>query len=576
MSTNAAAASPSTSATSAPSAAGPRTGGRLIVDALAAQGVERVFCIPGESYLAVLDALHDSGIDTVVCRHEGGAAMMAEAHGKLTGRPGVCMVTRGPGATNAAAGVHVAQQDSTPMVLLIGQIERGMRGRDAFQEVDYTHVFGTMAKWVAEIDSADRVPEMISRAFHVACSGRPGPVVLALPEDMLVETAEVAVAGPAVVAEPAAAPATLAAVADRLRRAKAPMIVAGGSRWTPKAAADLARLASEWDIPVACSFRRQMLMDHLHPCYAGDVGLGINPALLARLQAADVVLLLGGRLSEVPSQSYGLLDIPNPQAALIHVHPGPEELGRVYRAEIAVNATPGAFLAGLLAETAAQQPAWAGNAAAAHAAYLDWSGARPVVPGPVQMAPIMEWLQERLGPQAVVTNGAGNYATWIHRFWRFRGFGTQLAPTSGSMGYGLPAAVAAKLAQPERPVVCFAGDGCFQMTGLEFGTAVQAGAAVVVVVVDNGMYGTIRMHQEREYPGRISATSLRNPDFAGFARIYGGHGETVERTEDFAPAMERALAAGVPAIIHVRLDPEALTPARSLSDIRAAAVAAGR
>lgn len=553
-----------------------KTGGRLIVDSLAAQGVERVFCIPGESYLAVLDALHDSDIQTIVCRHEGGAAMMAEAHGKLTGRPGVCLVTRGPGATNAAAGIHVAQQDSTPMVLLVGQIERGMRGRDAFQEVDYTHLFGTMAKWAAEIDSADRVPEMISRAFHVACSGRPGPVVLALPEDMLVEEAEVAVASPALIAEPAAAPATLAAVAERLRRAEKPVIIAGGSRWTPEAAADLARFAEAWDIPVACSFRRQMLVDHLHPVYAGDVGLGINPALLARLKEADVVLLLGGRLSEVPSQSYGVLDIPTPQVSLIHVHPGPEELGRVYRPEIAVNATPGAFLAGILQQPTPDAPAWAGSAARAHADYQAWSGASPVVPGPVQMAPIMNWLQERLGPDAIVTNGAGNYATWIHRFWRFRRFGTQLAPASGSMGYGLPAAVAAKLAHPERPVVCFAGDGCFQMTGLEFGTAVQAGATVIVVLVDNGMYGTIRMHQEREYPGRVSATTLANPDFAGFARIYGGHGETVERTEDFAPAMERALAAGVPAILHVKLDPEALTPARSLSDIRAAAVAAGR
>ncbi len=553
-----------------------KTGGRLIVDALAAQGVDRVFCIPGESYLAVLDALHDAAIQTVVCRHEGGAAMSAEAHGKLTGRPGVCMVTRGPGATNAAAGIHVAQQDSTPMVLLIGQIERGMRGRDAFQEVDYTQVFGSIAKWVAEIDSPDRVPEMISRAFHVACSGRPGPVVLALPEDMLVEEAEVAVAAAAVIAEPAATPATMAAVADRLRVAKAPVIIAGGSRWTPEAVADLARFAEAWDLPVACSFRRQMLVDHLHPNYAGDVGLGINPALLARLKAADVVLLVGGRMSEVPSQSYDLLAIPSPQADLIHVHPGAEELGRVYRPAVAVNATPGAFLAAALALEAPTAPAWAGSAAAAHADYLAWSGARPQVPGPVQMAPMVEWLQERLGPTAIVTNGAGNYATWVHRFWRFRGFGSQLAPTSGSMGYGLPAAVAAKLAHPERPVVCFAGDGCFQMTGLEFGTAVQHGAAVLVVVVDNGMYGTIRMHQEREYPGRVSATTLHNPDFAAFARAYGGHGETVETTDAFAPAVERALASGKAAIIHVRLDPEALTPARSLSEIRAAAVAAGR
>lgn len=551
-----------------------KTGGRLIVDALAAQGVERVFCIPGESYLAVIDALHDSAIHTVVCRQEGGAAMMAEAHGKLTGRPGVCMVTRGPGATNAASGVHVAQQDSTPLVLLVGQIARGVRGRDAFQEVDYGRLYGGMAKWVAEIDTADRVPEMISHAFHVACSGRPGPVVLALPEDMLVEEADVPIPGPAVIAEPAATPATLAAVAERLRVARAPMVIAGGSRWTAEAAADLARFAGAWRIPVTCSFRRQMLMDHLHPCYAGDLGLGVNPALVERLKAADVVLLLGGRLSEVPSQGYEVLSVPEAQAALIHVHPGPEELGRVYRPEIAVNATPGAFLAGLLTHDAPTSPAWEGSAAEAHAAYETWSGARPQIPGAVQMAPIMEWLQQHLGAEAIVANGAGNFATWVHRFWRFRRFGSQLAPASGSMGYGLPAAVAAKLAEPERAVVCFTGDGCFQMTGQEFGTAVQAGAAIVVVVVDNGMYGTIRMHQEREYPGRVMATELRNPDFAALARAYGGHGETVARTEDFAPAFQRAQAAGVPAIVHLRLDPEALTPGRSLSDIRAAALVA--
>lgn len=545
-----------------------KTGGQLIVAALEAQGVQRVYGVPGESYLAVLDALHDSPIRTVITRHESGAAMMAEAEGKLTGRPGVCFVTRGPGATNAAAGIHVAQQDSTPLVVFVGQIERAMRGRDAFQEVDYRQMFGGMAKWVAEIDSAERVPEMVSRAFHTAMSGRPGPVVLALPEDMLVETADAPVAPAAVAAEPAPPPTHAQEAARLLAAARRPLVIAGGSRWTPDSAAALRSFAEAWRLPVACSFRRQMLFDHAHPLYAGDVGLGINPKLVARIRDADLLVLLGGRLSEVPSQSYGLLGIPDPGVPVIHVHPGAEELGRVYRPALAVNAVPGAFLDALAPLPAS--PAAADWAAGANADYHAWSDTPPTTPGAVQMGAVMAWLRDTLPDDAVITNGAGNYATWIHRFWRFRRFGTQLAPVCGSMGYGLPAAVAAKLAAPDRTVVCFAGDGCFQMTGLEFGTAAQEGANIIVVVVDNAMYGTIRMHQEREYPGRVSGTALRNPDFAALARAYGGHGETVERTEEFAPAFTRAQNAGRPAIIHVKIDGEALTPTRTLSQIRAA------
>lgn len=545
-----------------------KTGGQLIVAALEAQGVQRVYGVPGESYLAVLDALHDSSIRTVITRHESGAAMMAEAEGKLTGRPGVCFVTRGPGATNAAAGIHVAQQDSTPLVVFVGQIERAMRGRDAFQEVDYRQMFGGMAKWVAEIDSAGRVPEMISRAFHTAMSGRPGPVVLALPEDMLVETADAPVAAAAVAADPAPTPAHAQEAARLLAAARRPLVIAGGSRWTADAVAALRPFAEAWRVPVACSFRRQMLFDHTHPLYAGDVGLGINPKLVARIKDADLLVLLGGRLSEVPSQSYGLLGIPDPGVPVIHVHPGAEELGRVYRPALAVNAVPGAFLDALSSLPAT--PAAADWAAAANADYHAWSDTPPTTPGAVQMGAVMAWLRDTLPEDAVITNGAGNYATWIHRFWRFRRFGTQLAPVCGSMGYGLPAAVAAKLADPEKTVLCFAGDGCFQMTGLEFGTAAQEGANIIVVVVDNAMYGTIRMHQERDYPGRVTGTALRNPDFAALARAYGGHGETVVRTEEFAPAFTRAQNAGRPAIIHVKIDPEALTPTRTLSEIRAA------
>ena len=542
------------------------TGGELLARCLAEQGVERAFCVPGESYLALLDGLHGGPIDVVNARHEGGAAMMAEADGKLTGRPGVCFVTRGPGATNASAGVHIAQQDSTPMVLFVGQIGRDMKGRDAFQEVDYRAFYGSMAKWVAEIDNPDRIPEIVSHAWHVAMSGRPGPVVIALPEDMLRQAAA-ARPGPRVeVASPAPDAAGMAELGRLLAAAEAPVAVLGGSRWTPEDVAAMARFAESWDLPVACSFRRQMLFDAHHPNYAGDIGLGPNPKLTARIASSDLVLLIGARFSENPSQGFSLFDIPRPRQRLVHVHPGPEELGRIYVPALPVNATPGTFLA-----AAPQGPGGNGaRAAEAHADYLAWSETVRPNPGRVQLAEMMAYLRDRLPEDAVLTNGAGNYASWLHRFYRYRRFGTQLGPTSGSMGYGLPAAVAAKLRRPEVPVVCFAGDGCFQMHGFEFGTAVQAAAAVVVVVIDNGIYGTIRMHQEREYPGRVSATTLVNPDFAALARAFGGHGETVTETAEFAPAFERALAAGRPALVHVCIDPEAITPTTTLSALRSA------
>lgn len=549
-----------------------KTGGELLVEALERHGAERVFCVPGESYLAVLDALHDASIPVTVCRQEGGAAMMADAYGKLTGKPGICMVTRGPGATNASAGVHVAAQDSTPMILFIGQIERGMREREAFQEVDYRQMFGGIAKWVAEIDHADRMPEFISRAYHVATSGRPGPVVLALPEDMLVETAEAPQPPAWQQVETYPGPAQMADLEQRLAAAERPIAILGGSRWSEEAVASFTGFAERFDMPVACSFRRQMLFDNLHPNYAGDVGIGINPKLLARVKNADLILLVGGRLSEMPSQSYTLLDIPSPSQQLVHVHPDAEELGRVYRADLAIHASPAAF-ADAADSLVPASPKTSGAAAAAHQDYLEWSGARPETAGELQMAGVMDWLEANLPEDAVCTNGAGNYATWLHRFHRFRRYGTQAAPTSGSMGYGLPAAVAAKLTYPQREVVCFAGDGCLQMTMQEFGTACQDGANIIVLAVDNGMYGTIRMHQERHYPGRLSATTLVNPDFAALARSYGAFGETVEKTEEFGPAYERARAAGTPAILHLKLDPEAITPAASLSQIRAAAKA---
>lgn len=550
----------------------PRTGAQVLVDQLRAQSVERVTCVPGESYLAVLDALRDSGIDVLVCRQEGGAAIMAEAAGKLTGRPGICFVTRGPGATNASAGVHIARQDSTPMILFVGQIARRMRDREAFQEVDYRQMFGGVAKWAVEIDDAARVPEILARAFRVAMQGRPGPVVVALPEDMLDDVAAVPDAPRVVPAAPAPSGDDVARLRAMLAEARRPVVLLGGSRWTPGAVAAMAAWAERHDLPVAVSFRRAQLFPADHPNFAGELGIGPNPALLARIREADLLLMVGGRLSEMPAQSYGLLGIPDPGLPLVHVHADAAELGRVYQPALAIEAAPETFCA-VLPDFEATGT---GRAAEAHAAYRAWSETPEPKPGAFQYGAAITWLRERLPPDAVICNGAGNFATWVHRYYRFRAFGTQLAPTSGSMGYGLPAAVMAKRSRPERIVVALAGDGDVMMTVQEFATAVQYGIAVVVVVLDNGMYGTIRMHQEREYPGRVSATELRNPDFAALARACGGHGERVERTEEFAPAFERGLASGLPAMIHCLVDPEALTPTMTLAAIREKALAAQR
>ncbi|MGB3501404.1 MAG: thiamine pyrophosphate-binding protein [Mesorhizobium sp.] len=545
-----------------------KTGGQLIVDALEANGVDRIFCVPGESYLAVLDALHDSSIKTVVCRQEGGAAMMADTVGRLTGRPGVCFVTRGPGATNASPGLHIAQQDSIPMVLFIGQVARGNLEREAFQEVDYRAFFGSIAKWVVEIDDAARVPELVTRAFATAMSGRPGPVVVSLPEDMLTDQANAPAPLPAVEVETAPSAAALAEIDALLAKAERPFVIVGGTRWSEEAVAHFQRWAESWSLPVGCSFRRQMLFDHLHPCYAGDVGIGPNPKLAAAIKEADLVLLIGGRLGEMPSSDYTLLKSPYPDQTLVHVHADPAELGKVFRPTLAINASASAFAAALQPRRERSLPVWAHRTQALHSAYLDWSTPPETGPGAVQMGPIMSYLETVLPDDAIMTNGAGNYATWLHRFHRFRRFATQAAPTSGSMGFGTPAAVAAKHLFPERLVVAFAGDGCFMMNGQEFATAVQYDLPIIVLVINNGIYGTIRMHQEREYPGRVSGTDLKNPNFATLARAYGGHGETVEQTEAFAAAFERARASGKPSIIEIRLDPEAITPARTLTAIR--------
>ena len=543
-----------------------RHGGEILVEALEAQGVNRVFCIPGESYLAALDGLYASGIDTIVARQEGGAAMMAEAHGKLTGKPGVAFVTRGPGATNASAGVHVAMQDSTPMVLFIGQVASDQRDREAFQEVDYRAMFGPLAKWVGEIDRLDRIPEYVSHAFHIAQNGRPGPVVLALPEDML-SSVGVAVAAPAAtLVSGEASEADVLAVAARLAAAERPMVVVGGGGWTAEGARALGAFAEAAALPVGASFRCQDYLDNRHPNYAGDVGIGINPALAKRVQEADVLLVLGARMGEMTTSGYTLLDVPVPQQKLIHVYPDASELGRVYRPELGIVAKPAQFVQQLLAVADKARGPRTSDVAAARAAYEAWQEPAET-PAALKMERVISHLNAALDDDAILTNGAGNYASWLHRYYRYRGWRTQLAPTSGSMGYGLPAAVAAKLERPEQDVICLAGDGCYQMVMQEFGTAAQYGANIIVLVCDNGMYGTIRMHQQKHYPKRPSGTSLVNPDFAMIAKAYGGYGATVTSNLEFEAAFAEARKAGKPALIHLKLDPTTLSPKVRLEDI---------
>lgn len=553
-----------------------RIGGHILVDQLVAHGAEHVFCVPGESYLAVLDGLYDASIEVTVCRQEGGAAMMADAYGKLTGKPGICMVTRGPGASNALAGIHIAQQDSTPLILFVGQIERGVREREAFQEMDYRAVFGTQAKWVTEIDQVERIPELISRAFHVATSGRPGPVVIALPEDMLVEAAQVADAPRYQVIDTAPTATQLDALGELLANARKPIAILGGTRWDQNAVDEFAEFASRYQLPVSVQFRRQMLFSVDHPCFIGDVGLGSNPQLMQYIRDSDLVLLVGGRMSEIASQSYTLFDIPVPRQKLVHVYPDAGELNRVYRATLSINVSPGSFAQAASALKPAGAPVWADELQRLRSSYVAWSDPSTIThPGALQVGKVMTYLASTLPDDSIMCNGAGNYATWLHRFHPFKRYGTQLAPTSGSMGYGLPAAVGAKRIHPSRTVVCFAGDGCFMMHGQEFATAVQYDLPIIVLIFDNGMFGTIRMHQERHYPARVSATMLENPDFAAYAQAFGGYGERVETTEQFAPAFERAIASGKPAILHCLIDPEAITPTTTLQKIREQAQAAG-
>jgi acetolactate synthase I/II/III large subunit len=545
-----------------------RTGGQILVDALVRNGVDTVYCVPGESYLPVLDALRDaSGVRTYVTRHEGAAGNMADAYGKLTGRPGICFVTRGPGATHASVGVHTASQDSTPMILFIGQVESAFSEREAFQEVDYRRMFGGMAKWVTEIQDLTRIPEVVARAFSVATSGRPGPIVVALPENVLFSSGIAHDARPSQATQAAPAASDMDRFRALLMQARQPLMVVGGSGWDEQACARLQAFAHANEIPVAAAFRRQDLFDNRDSNYVGQIGLGISPKLAEHVRTADLVIAVGTRLSEVTSGGYTLLQSPLPKQTLVHVHADANELGRVYQAKLAINSGMSNFAQALAALPAVDAP-WQAWTQAARGAYLAHSTAPvyEVAPQGVDLAQVVSHLNEVLPQDAVIANGAGNYTVWVHRFYRYRRPATEMAPTSGAMGYGLPAAIAAKLKYPQRTVVCFAGDGCFMMYPQELATAMQYGAAVIVVVVNNSMLGTIRMHQEREYPGRVASTELVNPDFVALAQAFGAFGEVVERTEDFPAAFARAQAAGVPAVLELRVDARQITPSARLEN----------
>ncbi len=546
-----------------------RNGGRILVDQLELNGADLAFCLPGESFLPVLDALHDSPIRLVSCRHEQGAANAAEAYGKLTGRPGICLVTRGPGATQAAVGVHTAKQDSTPLLLLVGHVPRAFQGREAWQELDYERVFGGIAKAAWHVDRAERLPEHLERAFSLALSGRPGPVVLALPEDVLAEEADVEDAQPVVVPRSVPPADDLARLRELLAASERPLVIVGEGGWTQQTGEDALGFCEENELPVACSFRCQDFVDNRSPSYAGVLGVAMDEALATRVRESDLVIAIGGRLGEVPTRRYTLLDVPRPRQTLVHAHPDPAELGFVYQPTLPIaSGLPG--LAAALRQLEPVEPRWREWTQAARADYEQNLRHGPME-GPVDLGEIMAFLRGRLPGDAIQTTGAGNFTVWAHRFAEFTQFGTQVCPRSGSMGYGVPAAIAAKLVHPDRIALCFAGDGDFLMSSPEFATAVQYGLPIIVLLVNNGMYGTIRMHQEREFPGRAIGTDLANPDFPALAQAYGGYGERVERTADFEAAFERALGSGLPALLELPVDPEQISPRVRLSQLQAAA-----
>lgn len=543
-------------------------GGKALIDQLVEEGCDTAFCVPGESYLAALDGLYARrDIRTVVCRQEGGAAMMAEAYAKFTRTLGAAFVTRGPGASNAAIGVHIARQDSTPMILFVGQVGRGMKDREAFQEVDFRAMFSPLAKWAAEISQTERIPEYVARAAHTALSGRPGPVVLSLPEDMLSAECPADVIPRSPIARAHPSDEDVASVSRALEKAKRPLVLIGGPGWSSTVRDEITEFAARLDLPVVATFRYQDYMDNRHPNYAGHLGIGPDPALAARVRDADLLLVVGPRLGEMTTAAYTLIESPRPRQLLIHVHPGSEELGSVYRADIPVLSTLAGFSA-RLGEIERPEPVpWSDWTRAARADFESFSEPRET-PGAVKLEQVVKIVSQHLPDDGVVTNGAGNYSAWIHRYYRFRGFKTQLANTAGAMGYGIPAAVAAKLAAPDRPVVSFNGDGCFLMNGQELATAMQYRLPIVIVVVNNGMYGTIRMHQEREYPERVSGTDLLNPDFAAYAKSFGANGSVIANTDDFEPAFTEALGSDKPTLLELKVDPQAITPTTTLDQIR--------
>lgn len=548
-----------------------RNGGQLLVECLVALGATKGFGVPGESYLAVLDALHDTRgkLDFVLCRNEGGAAFMAAAWGKLMRQPGLCFVTRGPGVTNASIGIHTAMQDSVPMIVLVGQVGTDMRGREAFQEIDYRAVFGTMAKWVVEIDDAERIPEILSRAWITATSGRPGPVVVALPEDMLTSPAEVPpLTGPARIAEPAPEAGALAEALALLAEARRPAILLGGCNWTKAGREALKAFAEASDIPVVAALRYQDMFDNHSPCYAGDLGLGLAAGVRRTMAEADVVLALNTRFGEISTEGYTLFQVPVPRQKIIHVHGSGAEIGKIYIPTLGIPAGPNAFAAALT-PVRGDWADWRARARADYEATFDL----PAQPSPVDMGLVTAHLREILPDDAILTNGAGNFTVWPNKFYKFGPKARLLAPQSGAMGYGLPAAIAAKVAYPDRTVVCFAGDGDFQMNCQELGTAMQAGAQPIILILNNGSYGTIRAHQERTHPARVSGTDLVNPDFVMLARAYGFHAEHVGRTEDFPAAFARARASRSGAVLDLAISVEALTPRQTLTQMRAAALA---
>lgn len=546
-----------------------RSGAQILVDQLRIHGVDTAFCVPGESYLATLDALYDvrEHLKLVICRQEGGVTYMGDAYGKITGKPGICFVTRGPGATNASLGIHTAHQDSTPTILFIGQVGRAMMEREAFQEVDFRQMYAPLCKWVAQINDPTRIPEMVARAFHVATSGRPGPVVLALPEDMQKELAAANDAKPFQTINPAPETDSIEKLGGLLSQAKKPLMVLGGSGWSTQGLNDLRTFYENWNLPVAVAFRRQDLIDNRHTNYAGDFGLGINPALADRADKADLLLVIGAQMSEIVTNGYDLFSLPCPHQTFIHVTAGLDEVARVYQPNLGINSGMNNFSSQVKNLRPQTSPPWGNWTRQANNDHLN-NIVLPKMVGDVDMGKIIEWLNQNLPDDAIITNGAGNFSNWVHRFYCYKEYPSQLAPQSGSMGYGVPSAVAAKIAFPDRCVVSFSGDGDFLMCGQELATARQYDLPITFIVVNNGTYGTIRMHQERFYPGRVSGTDLVNPDFAALARAYGLHGELVHKTGDFSQAFQRCQDSGSPALIEIQIHPDQISPRATITGLR--------